>query len=117
MYVCNQRFTRKGNLQVHVRSHTGEKPYQCKTCDKRFTRKQDLQRHERSHTGEKPFQCKACDKWFTHKGTLQRHEKLHSGQQSDSSDYDESFTCWICQEGLSSASQLVNHYEEHMGLP
>ena len=27
------------------------------------------------------------------------------------------FTCWICQEELSSASQLVNHYDEHMKLP
>ena len=114
---CDVCLTRKGTVRVHERNHTKEKPYQCETCDMWFTLKRDLQVHKKSHIIEKPYQCKACDKCFTQKGTLQRHEKLHSAQQPYSSDYDETFTCWICQEELSSASQLLSHYEEHMQLP
>jgi hypothetical protein len=49
--VCpNSRgFTRKENLNSHMRSHFGERPYECSRCQSRFTRPQELKRHERTH--------------------------------------------------------------------
>lgn len=50
-------------------------------------------------------------------GTLRKHERLHFEQQPYSLDFDETLTCWICQEELSGASQLRSHYDEHMKMP
>ncbi|ETS83907.1 hypothetical protein PFICI_05783 [Pestalotiopsis fici W106-1] len=47
--ICKKKFTRKINLDGHMRSHFGDRPYSCQTCNRRFTRLNDLRRHERLH--------------------------------------------------------------------
>ena len=38
-----------------MRSHTGEKPYQCVVCETRFSITSNLKLHKRHHIGIKPM--------------------------------------------------------------
>ena len=51
------------------------KKYHCEICGKSFVNSTDLCRHIRTHTGERPFQCDRCSARFTQNSTLKRHYK------------------------------------------
>ena len=53
-------------------------------CGKGFRLKTDLNRHLLTHTGERPFRCTApgCSKSFSQHSNLKRHMRTHSGRST-----------------------------------
>lgn len=86
-----------------MRTHSGERPYQCKFCRKAFSDSSTLTKHMRVHSGgerdiddemkliietilfllflikkiEKPYECSLCRLRFSQSGNLNRHMRIH----------------------------------------
>lgn len=70
---CGRSFARPSHLQMHLYTHTGERPYGCSLCSKSFGTRGALTKHTRIHTAERPFSCESCGKTFTQRSSWRRH--------------------------------------------
>uniref|UniRef100_A0A1I8C1L7 C2H2-type domain-containing protein n=1 Tax=Meloidogyne hapla TaxID=6305 RepID=A0A1I8C1L7_MELHA len=55
-------------------------PNQCIICRRVLSCKSALQMHYRTHTGERPFKCRICQRAFTTKGNLKTHMGVHKSK-------------------------------------
>ena len=68
----------KRSFIIHVRTHTGEKPYSFSHCDQSFADSSSFKRHQITHSGEKPYSCSYCNKVFALKEPPFKTGKKHS---------------------------------------
>ena len=106
--TCEKAFTERCNLTSHMMTHSGVRPYVCETCGKAFSRCDDLARHMRTHSGVKPYACETCDKVFSVSSNLIDHMRTHSGVKP--------YACETCDKAFSQSSHLASHMRTHSGV-
>ena len=63
---CKKAFSTLSRFRKHCQTHRQLSP-KCPYCDKSFV---NLKEHIRTHTGERPYQCPHCEKAFTEQSSL-----------------------------------------------
>lgn len=77
--VCNLQCSSGHQLDIHMRTHTGERPYTCNLCSSSFTKLVNLKRHCQVHTKVK-FECQVCLRCFISEKSLHTHySSTHPG--------------------------------------
>ncbi|XP_071947698.1 uncharacterized protein [Antedon mediterranea] len=103
---CDQRFIQSINLRRHIlTNHEKETPYECKTCGKKFSVYVYLKSHEVVHSSERPYQCETCGAMFKRKSDLRSHNRVHVE--------DKPHKCEICQSHFKTQSDLKTHQLIH----
>uniref|UniRef100_UPI0037E783C3 zinc finger protein 26-like n=1 Tax=Semicossyphus pulcher TaxID=241346 RepID=UPI0037E783C3 len=106
-HICGKTYQ---NIETHMRSHTGVKPYRCGVCSKSFPRPGALRRHRRIHSGERPYICEFCGKTFIDNTALMTHIRNHTGDKPA-----HRVSCETCGKSLASVHVLEVHKRIHTG--
>ncbi|KAJ8959267.1 hypothetical protein NQ314_006295 [Rhamnusium bicolor] len=108
--ICNKDFTTKWNLKLHKWTHASRtsKPFKCDQCKGAFIRESDYIAHMNSHKSVRPYTCNYCGAQFIRKYNCLRHVKEHENNKT--------FNCQVCGKSFHRSYYLKDHMRVHSGI-
>ncbi|XP_014094003.3 zinc finger protein 892 [Bactrocera oleae] len=104
---CPKAFKTQSAYTMHLKRHARKPDYSCSLCHKTFYETSNLTVHMRTHTGEKPHSCTFCQKRFARVFLLQLHMRTHTGEKP--------YQCTTCNRSFAQLCDLKNHERIHTG--
>lgn len=104
---CGKMFPVKKNLEVHMVTHTTERPFVCEICQKTFKTQFAVDLHRTRHANTRKYACKTCGKTYKILRDLQVHTKTHT--------LDRTHKCSFCEKAFKTKSHLISHERQHTG--
>ncbi|KAL7977841.1 hypothetical protein Chor_010793 [Crotalus horridus] len=144
---CGKSFLSNVAMTIHIRTHTGERPFKCHLCPKAFPSRGDLKRHIKTHlrrkpspplvhrgetlplgdtTGltlqkvrakEKPYECPQCQKRFRNKKIMLVHQKTHKDEVPQSAPLQSKRDPLVAERKAPRAGHGAGRKRKDAGLP
>lgn len=103
--LCGKKLFYKRTLLLHMRMHSGLKPYKCEYCNKAYTSKHSLNVHLISEMNLRKYVCSYCGKRYNFNSDLIVHVKQrHETRQ---------FSCHVCGKEFGLLKYLKDHSTIH----
>nr|XP_053651261.1 zinc finger protein 260-like [Cherax quadricarinatus] len=112
---CKKGFLTSQALYCHTKQVHEKYNYRypCEVCEKVFICNAKLVEHMRTHTGEKPFECGICSVAFAAKATYKSHMRVVHSQTPKQKSKDVpllyKYNCPLCNVEDLKADELENH--------
>jgi KRAB domain-containing zinc finger protein len=98
----------------HLRTHTGERSFQCTLCPRAFARPDVLALHQAVHTGIRDHRCTHCTRTFPSPSALNKHVHMkHTAEMVSTPNLYECAQCarrFMTQRGLAIHQRIHNAF-------